>query len=64
MLTPQDRRERTILFCVAALIAILGCGLSLMPSAEVADLVSFLAAWTCLSIPLAVVIGHGILSGE
>jgi hypothetical protein len=35
-----------------------------LPSAVLADLLTVLTAWTCFSIPLAVIIGHCALSEE
>ena len=60
----EDRRERLILFCVPTLVAMLGCGASLLPAAALADMLHLATAWTCLSIPLAVFVGHCALGED
>ncbi|HVC62562.1 MAG TPA: hypothetical protein VND19_19630 [Acetobacteraceae bacterium] len=60
----EERRERLILFCVPVLIVLLGCGVSLLPRAVIADVLDFATAWACLSIPLAVLFGHCALSED
>lgn len=57
-------RDAAILFCIPTLIVVLGCGASLLPAAAVDAALSILIAWTFLSIPLAVLIGHCVLSEE
>lgn len=64
MLPAEDRRERLLLFCVPMLIVVLGCGCSLLPPAQVTGLLTILTAWTGFSIPLAVLLGHCVLSEE
>jgi len=60
----ENRREKLILVCVPTLVALLGCGVSLLPPAVIDDMLSLLTAWTCLSIPLAVLFGHCALSED
>jgi hypothetical protein len=64
MLPAGGRRDAAILFCIPALIVVLGCGASLLPPATVSMVLDVLMAWTCLSVPLAVLVGHCILTGE
>jgi hypothetical protein len=60
----EDRRERLALFVIPALIVVLGCSVSLLPPAALAELLICLTAWTGLSIPLAMLIGHCVLSED
>jgi hypothetical protein len=54
-MSPADnRRERGALFIIPALIVLVGCGWRWVPL----DVVVWLTAWTFLSLPLAVLIGH------
>jgi hypothetical protein len=59
----EDRRDRLV-FYIPALIVVLGCGVSLLPHAALADALIGLTAWTGLSIPLAMLIGHCALSED
>jgi hypothetical protein len=60
-MSPADhRRERGVLFAVPALIVLLGCGWRLVPF----DVVVWLIAWTFLSLPLAILIGHCALTED
>jgi hypothetical protein len=56
----EDRRERLMLFFIPALIVLLGCGMSLMPPVAIV----FLTAWTCLSFPLAMLVGRCVLNDD
>lgn len=58
------RREKLFLFCIPALILVVGCGMSLLSASAVAEVLRFLTAWTCLSIPLAVLVGHCALGDD
>jgi hypothetical protein len=60
----EDRRERVILFCLPALILLLGCGASLLPPAILSQVLACLTVWTCLSLPLSVLVGHCALSED
>jgi len=60
----EDRQDRLLLVGVPALVALLGCGISLLPPAALADLLDCLTAWTCVSIPLAVLVGHCALGED
>ncbi len=60
----EDRRERLLLSFLPSLIVLLGCGASLVPHAALAQVLGFVTAWTCLSIPLAVLVGHCALSED
>jgi hypothetical protein len=53
-----------ISFCVPALIILTGCGASLLPPATLAQILTGLTAWTCLSLPLAVLVGHCALGED
>jgi hypothetical protein len=64
MSAADDRRERVILFCVPALVLLLGCGASLLPPATLSQVLSCLTVWTCLSLPLSVLVGHCALSED
>ena len=64
MFPAEVRREKVFLFCISALILLLGCGMSLLPSSAVAEVLRLLTAWTCLSIPLAVLVGHCALGED
>jgi hypothetical protein len=64
MTSAEDRRERLILICVPALVVLLGCGASLLPPAALAEGLACLTVWTCLSIPLAVLVGHCALGED
>jgi hypothetical protein len=59
-----DRQQRTILICVPALIVLLGCAASLLPPAALAEALAWVTAWTCLSFPLAVLVGHCALGED
>ena len=59
-----EEREKKVLFCVPVLIVVLGCGASLLPPAMLADVLTFLTVWGCLSIPLSVLIGHCALGED
>lgn len=60
----EGRREALVLFCVPALIVLVGCGASLLPPAALAQVLICLAAWSCLSIPLAMLFGHCALGED
>lgn len=60
----EDRRDRVISFCVPAIVVLTGCGASLMPPAMRSEVLEFLTIWTCLSIPLAVLVGHCALGED
>lgn len=64
MFAAEDHRERLVLFFLPTLIFVLGCGASLMPPAALAETLAFLTAWICLSVPLAVLVGHCSLSED
>lgn len=59
-----DRLERMLLICIPVTIILLGCGASLMRPHLVRDVLDVLTAWTCTSIPLAVLVGHCALNEE
>ena len=60
----KDRLEAVILFGVPALIVLLGCAAGEPRFHVVVEVLDYLAAWTCTSIPLAVLIGHCALGSE
>jgi hypothetical protein len=64
MSTSYDRQERAFWCCVPVLVLLLGCGASLLSPAALADVLAVLTAWTCLSFPLAVLVGHCALGEE
>ncbi len=64
MTAAQERRERLILFCVPALVVLLGCGASLLSPATLAEGLACLTVWTSLSVPLAVLVGHCALGED
>ena len=64
MSAADDRLERVILFCVPTLIVLLGCGASLLPYAAIVEALACLILWSCLSVPLAVLVGHCALGEE
>ncbi len=55
-------RERLILFGTPAVIILLGCGASLLPASAIIGSLKILTAWTGVSIPVAVLTGHCMLS--
>jgi len=64
MSAADDRRDRMISFCVPAMVVLTGCGASLLPPATLGQILEFLTVWTCLSIPLAVLVGHCALGED
>ena len=54
----EQRQERLLLFCVPTLIVLLGCAASRLPPATLVMALTCLTVWTCLSVPLAVLVGH------
>jgi hypothetical protein len=60
----EERRERLVLVGVPMLVVLLGCGLSVLPAAAVAEVLDCLTAWICVSIPLAVLVGHCALGED
>ena len=64
MSAAMDRRERVILLCVPVLIVLTGCGASLLSPATLAQVLAGLTVWTCLSFPLAVLVGHCALGED
>ncbi|HUB16554.1 MAG TPA: hypothetical protein VMB34_31755 [Acetobacteraceae bacterium] len=64
MLPAEDRLERLLLFCIPAVIVLLGCGAGMLRPDAVIKVLDFLAAWTFASIPLAVLVGHCTMDRE
>ena len=64
MSAAEDRRDRVISFGVPVMVMLTGCGASLLPPATLSQILAFLTAWTCLSIPLAVLVGHCALGED
>ena len=64
MFPAGGRRDALILFSIPTLIAALGCAARLLPPTAVAVLVQVLTDWTCLSVPLSVLVGHCALSED
>ncbi len=64
MSSAEDREQRVILFFVPVMVLLLGCGASLLPPATLSQVLACLTVWTCLSIPLAVLVGHCALGEE
>jgi hypothetical protein len=60
----EDDRESLTLALLPELILLLGCGASLMPPDALITTLTFLAGWILLSVPLAVLFGHCVLSEE
>lgn len=60
----DDRRDRLVPVCLLASMVLLGCVLSLLSRGEIIDLLGFLVVWACLSVPLAVLVGHCILGED
>jgi hypothetical protein len=59
-----DRREKKVALLVPVLIVLLGCGATQLPPAALGEALAFLTAWSCLSLPLAVLVGHCALSED
>lgn len=64
MSADEERLERVILICTPMLVVLLGCGATLLSPAMLSEVLFYLTVWACLSIPLAVLVGHCVLSEE
>jgi hypothetical protein len=58
MVQTEDRLVRATLAAIPALIVGLGVGLALLPRSTASELLMLLLAWTSLSLPLSIAIGH------
>ena len=58
MMQTEDRLNRAILAAVPALIVGVGVGLSLLPRSTASEVLTLLLAWTSLSLPLGIALGH------
>jgi len=64
MFPVENRLERVLLFGLPAMIVLLGCGASFLTIRAILQLLNFLIAWGCASIPLAVLVGHCALDED
>jgi hypothetical protein len=60
----EDRLERLRLICIPMMIVLLGCGASMVRPHVLLEVLDVLTAWTCASVPLAVLFGHCALNDE
>jgi hypothetical protein len=60
----EDRLERLLLICIPMMIVLLGCGASMVRPHVLLEVLDVLTAWTCASVPLAVLFGHCALNDE
>jgi hypothetical protein len=60
----EDDRESLALVFLPELILLLGFGASLVPLAALIDTLSLVVGWIILSVPLAVLFGHCVLSED
>lgn len=60
----EDRLEGMLLICIPMMIVLLGCGASMVRPHVLLAVLDVLTAWTCVSIPLAVLFGHCALNDE
>jgi hypothetical protein len=59
-----DRSLRNALFLAPVAMAIMGYGISLLPSDLIIRATSVLAGWLMLSIPVGVLVGHFALNED
>ena len=64
MLPQDDGVSRMLLVGLPTTIVAVGIGVSLLPGSYAAGLIQALATWTCMSLPLGVLIGHCVLGEE
>lgn len=64
MSSAGDHLERLLLLFVPMLIVLLGCSASMLRLHLVFEVLDVLTAWTCASVPLAVLIGHCVLTDD
>ncbi|HEX3398848.1 MAG TPA: hypothetical protein VHT74_00835 [Acetobacteraceae bacterium] len=58
----EDRLTRLTIAAVPAVIVAVGYCLSLLPRSLVIEMLSILALWLSLALPLGIVVGHCALS--
>lgn len=56
--------ERLITVSLPAAIVAVGCGLSVVQPAAVAQALTALTVWTCIALPVAVLFGHCALGED
>jgi hypothetical protein len=64
MTAAEDSRAKLITVFLPVVVVLLGCGVRLLLRETLAEALGFLAAWTVLSVPLAVLVGHCALSED
>ncbi|HTZ70555.1 MAG TPA: hypothetical protein VMB71_07895 [Acetobacteraceae bacterium] len=64
MVPVEDRLEKVLLFCLPAMIVMIGCGAGMLTPHAIRELLDFLTAWTFASVPLAVLVGHCALDED
>ena len=58
MVQTEDRLAQAMLAAIPAIIVGLGVGLSLLPRSAASEVLTLLLAWTSLSLPLGIALGH------
>jgi hypothetical protein len=58
MSSAEDRLARSTLALVPVIVAVLGCGVRLLPHDLVAQAITVLSVWLMLALPVGVIVGH------
>ena len=59
-----EYREKIVVAMIPPLLVLTALGLDHLPPARLAHLLTFLTAWACMALPLAVLFGHCALGED